>query len=95
MADRLFFFILPEFLAASVWVVDEVIGITTAEDERNRVESLAETLSLERSDQKAIPVPAVDCMTWGFPLVLICVYFFFFFFFFSIINLCNMQRVQQ
>ena len=41
-------------------VVDEVIGITTAEDESNRVESLAETLSLQLSDPKAIPVPAVD-----------------------------------
>ena len=42
-------------------VVDEVIGSITAEDEKNRVENLAETLSLEHSDQKA--VPTVDwCM---------------------------------
>ena len=37
-----------------------MIGITTAEDESNRVESLAETRSLQLSDPKAIPVPAVD-----------------------------------
>ena len=42
-------------------MVDEVIGSITAEDEKNRVENLAETLSLEHSDQKA--VPTVDwCM---------------------------------
>ena len=64
MVDRLWFLILSEFLAASVWaavvVVDEVIGITTAEDESNRVENLAETLSLQLSDRNSIPLPAVD-----------------------------------
>lgn len=55
---------------AAVAVVDEVIGSITAEDEKNRIEieNLAETLSLERSDQKA--VPTVDwCMynIGGFP----------------------------
>lgn len=46
-------------------MVDEVIGSITAEDEENRIENLAETLSLEHSEQKA--VRTVDYDIGGFP----------------------------
>ena len=46
-------------------MVDEVIGSITAEDEKDRIENLAETLSLEHSEQRT--VCTVDCDIGGFP----------------------------